>query len=530
MVVFRGHMNEPNFQRMMPSHVRFQRVLVVDDHKGQLDTVVALLERDGFDVVGCARADEALALVEQEAFAVAVVDLRLSDSDGARLLEQLQGKSQSIRAIIHTGFGSFESAKEAVNLGVFAYVEKSGDPLELLHHVHRAFKGHLSQYAEALEAAVAERTSLLQAREERIQLLLDSTAEAIYGLDLNGRCTFCNPACVRLLGYHESVELLGQDMLGLMHRMRRNSASPSSDMLGLDDVIRQGKKAHVENEILWRSDGSSFPAECWAVPMYRHDIRVGVVVTFVDITERKQSEDLLRKANARLRDLTRELEETKEQERKYIARELHDEFGQILTGLKFDSTWVLRKLQKQGSVAPLYDLEERVRGMNELLDQAIQSVQRMATSLRPAVLDALGLVDALEWQVRDFRRRSGLRCDLSISPETVQLEIPSDASTALFRIIQEVLTNVLRHANAKDVSIRLYVDGEALFLEIQDTGIGITEENLAGVTSYGIRGMEERVSLLGGEFYVSGFPEKGTTVQVTIPIMRSVSQSYAPQV
>ena len=379
---------------------RFARVLVVDDHNGQRNTLMALLQREGFDVSGCSSASEALALVDQEEIAVAVVDLRLSDMSGAQLLEQLQRKNQTIRAIIHTAFASFESAKEAVNLGAFAYVEKSGDPLELLHHVHRAVKGHLSQYAEDLEAAVAERTALLQARE-----------------------------------------------------------------------------------------------------------------------------DLLKKAYAQLRDLTRQLEATKEEERKSIARELHDEFGQVLTGLKFDSTWVLRQLQRNRGLAPLHELQERVQGMNGLLDQAIQSVQRMATSLRPAVLDALGLVDALEWQVRDFRRRSGIPCDLHISPEAAHMQIPPNASTTLFRIIQEVLTNVLRHADATHVTIGLRVDANMLALEVQDAGVGFTREEANGATSYGIRGMEERASLLGGTFHIEGIPGKGTTVRVALPIHENGSSA-----
>lgn len=156
--------------------------------------------------------------------------------------------------------------------------------------------------------------------------------------------------------------------------------------------------------------------------------------------------------------------------------------------------------------------------MNGLLDQAIQSVQRIATSLRPAVLDALGLVDALEWQVRDFRRRSGLPCDLHISPEAANMQIPPNASTALFRIIQEVLTNILRHANATHVIIGLCVDADLLVLDVQDTGVGFTREEAHRMTSYGIRGMEERVSLLGGTFHIEGIPGQGTTVRVALPI------------
>ncbi len=213
---------------------------------------------------------------------------------------------------------------------------------------------------------------------------------------------------------------------------------------------------------------------------------------------------------AQLRALTARLQTVREDERTKAAREIHDELGQALTAIKLEFTALLGDL-------PAHEgpLNQRSQSILKLLDQTIQSVRRIATGLRPTILDDLGLVAALEWAAEDFQTRTGARCQINL-PD-VDIALDPDRATALFRIFQETLTNIARHADATQVYVRLGQESGNLILEVRDNGKGAREEQLSAGTSLGILGMRERVLLLGGTLTLSGTPCKGTTVRVLIP-------------
>jgi signal transduction histidine kinase len=198
-----------------------------------------------------------------------------------------------------------------------------------------------------------------------------------------------------------------------------------------------------------------------------------------------------------------------------IAREIHDELGQALTGLKMDLSSVQNTLRKQGA-GGLERCTERTTSMSKLIDATIQTVRRIATDLRPGILDDLGLVAAIEWQAQDFQKRTGIKCKLA--PGVEDLELDPDRSTAAFRIFQETLTNVARHSLATEVDVSLSHCADSVVLEIKDNGKGIKEADISGARSLGLLGMRERAHLLGGELKVSGTPGEGTTVIVRIPL------------
>jgi signal transduction histidine kinase len=216
-----------------------------------------------------------------------------------------------------------------------------------------------------------------------------------------------------------------------------------------------------------------------------------------------------------LRALAARLQTVREDERSRTAREIHDELGQALTAIKLEFATLLRDLP-----APQDSAKQRGRSILNLLDQAIQSVRRIATGLRPTILDDLGLVAALEWAADDFQTRTGTRCQISL-PD-VDVGPDPERATALFRIFQETLTNIARHANATHVSIRLTEENGSVILEVHDNGIGIGEAQLSSRASLGILGMRERVLLLGGTLTIIGTPGKGTLVRVLIPDSRQV--------
>jgi PAS domain S-box-containing protein len=203
----------------------------------------------------------------------------------------------------------------------------------------------------------------------------------------------------------------------------------------------------------------------------------------------------------------------REEDRARMAREVHDELGQALTGLKMDLAW----LQKNPGPKQ-EDLLPKFRDMSDLVDTTIQDVRRIATELRPVMLDDLGLVPAMEWQLQEFQKRSGTRCKFTSSLEEVALD--AEEATVLFRILQETLTNVARHASASRVEVCLDEDQGYVRLRVQDNGRGITESEVAGSRSFGLLGMRERVLLRSGDFHIEGTPGRGTTVVIRLPLIK----------
>ncbi|HKA42961.1 MAG TPA: response regulator [Burkholderiales bacterium] len=232
-----------------------------------------------------------------------------------------------------------------------------------------------------------------------------------------------------------------------------------------------------------------------------------------EVAERKLIEEQLRQSEENLRALATHLQSVREEERIGIAREIHDELGQALTGLKMDLTWLVNHLP-----AAQKPLVKKADSMFDLIDGTIRSVRRIATGLRPEVLDEGGLAAAIRWQALDFQKRTGIRCTVELPPDG--LEPDQGRATAVFRIFQEVLTNVARHANATRVDIALKVDRDNLVLEVQDNGKGIVEHLARNSKSLGLLGMRERALLFKGRVEIAGNSGKGTHVKVLIPVSR----------
>ncbi|MFI5250843.1 MAG: histidine kinase [Bacteroidota bacterium] len=235
-----------------------------------------------------------------------------------------------------------------------------------------------------------------------------------------------------------------------------------------------------------------------------------------EIVERKRAEDEVKLSRERLRNLSGHLQTVREEERKGIAREIHDELGQSLTTLKLNLALLKERFGPDDQ-----ESLRKVSSMVELIDATIKSVKRMITALRPRLLDDLGLPAAIEWQVGEFQDRTGISCTLLIHPEHIDLD--SDRSTAIFRILQETLTNILRHADAKKVSVNLIDRGETLELSVSDDGRGITDEQLNDPRSFGLIGIRERAYYWGGTVDIQGVQNQGTSIKVRLPIEERVS-------
>jgi PAS domain S-box-containing protein len=282
------------------------------------------------------------------------------------------------------------------------------------------------------------------------------------------------------------------------------------DNCPLEESVASNKA--VEREILDPGSGRWIRSAIYPTGGYTADGHRIFFHMVTDITDRKQAEEQLRAANEQLRDLSQHVESVREEERTHLAREIHDELGQLLTGLKMDMSWIARRLlERDGS------LLEKTKTMNGLIDEAVQTVKRIATELRPGVLDHLGLAAAIEWQAQELEKHTEIKFEFRSSPEDITLD--RGRSTAIFRICQEALTNILRHAEATRVKVTLKEEPGRVILKVRDNGKGLEKERLSDPKAFGIIGMRERARSWGGEVEITGRPGKGTTVTVSIPLV-----------
>jgi PAS domain S-box-containing protein len=277
---------------------------------------------------------------------------------------------------------------------------------------------------------------------------------------------------------------------------------------------------------------------CWSTPIFANDGRVlGTFALYYKeprrpnqkqleliqrathiagiAIERKQMEEQLQALSARV-------ERVREEERTGIAREIHDELGQGLTGLKMDVAWVGRRLVGTEPISK-DELGERMKAMSDLIDETINQVRRISAELRPGVLDHLGLLAAIEWQAQEFQKRTGTPC--TVSSNLGEQKLGRDLSTGVFRIFQEALTNVARHAGAKRVSVKLEREGDRLELDIRDDGKGISEDAAKSPMSLGLLGLKERARRLGGDVTVGAQKPRGTRVMLEVPVVENDEES-----
>jgi len=251
--------------------------------------------------------------------------------------------------------------------------------------------------------------------------------------------------------------------------------------------------------------------ELW-LETHMYPSKNGISQFFRDISDEKKIREQLSQSTAELRALASHLQDVREEERADMAREIHDELGQQLTGLKMDMAWVDEQLVEEGRQA----LQQRVKDSLQLLDHTIMTVRKIAAELRPGILDDLGLVAAVEWQAEEFEKRSGIKARfLAGMPGR---RYPSAMSIGLFRICQEALTNVARHSGAKHVEIFLGYEEDQIVLRVSDDGRGLLPPQVGGRKTLGVLGMKERALMMGGTVEVSSEAGKGVTLIVSVPM------------
>ena len=345
--------------------------------------------------------------------------------------------------------------------------------------------------------------------ERQYRNLFDSTSDAMFVCYLNYGKTLSNFAEVnekacQLLGYN-AEEMLRLNPLQIMFENKE------SEILKFIDNLNSGE-SYIFNVSLLDKNKKIIPAEINS-RLFDFNERPAILFISRDIEERRKFEEKIKQRTEQLRNLASRLQSVREEERKTIAREIHDELGQMLTVLKIQISLLANKVNATDIIRAKFESVEK------LIDNSIESVQKISSKLRPGLLDELGLIPAIEWQAQDFMEKTGIECECVLPKEEIIMD--QEKSTALFRIFQESIINTARHANASKILIQLKEICGSLVLEIKDNGKGITQSQVNDPKSLGLLGMKERAIIFGGSVEVKSSMNDGTMVRAILPVSES---------
>jgi len=409
--------------------------------------------------------------------------------------DRLLARKNAIRMLKGQRFSPYEF-RIITSEGRIKWIMETSTPI--YYKGKRAVLGNSMNITGQKEAR--NRLEELEALESSI---LDAIPHAVVGLH-NRRFIFANNAVQAVFGW------LPEELIGRSVRLIYCNDADYEEIARLFYESLEKQRTYSTEFPCRHKDGHDLICLMRASRIGERLTEGKIVVTYEDITERKKAEKELEASREQMRNLSIHLQSVREEERTRIAREIHDELGQSLTAFKMDLSWLGKRITSEKL------LRDKVKAMYGLVDRTIESVHRISADLRPGLLDDLGLVAAMEWQTKEFSNRSGIACEADLDVEDLPLE--KELATAVFRIFQETLTNIARHANATRVFVRLETRGDKVILEVADNGRGITRKQINDPKSFGIMGMRERALLWGGDVHLIGSRYKGTTVTVTIPL------------
>ncbi len=482
----------------MSGHIR---VLYVDDYP--LDRALVrdalVRENQGFEMVEAASRQEFESLLSQGSYDVVLSDFNILGFEGLDVIAAVHQAYPDLPVIIVTGTGSEEVAVQAIKRGASDYVIKSPRHIQ---HLPLTIQNVLE--AKRLQAEREHQRTELQDAYRFVTSIVDTSPAALVVLNTQGRVALWNKAAERIFGW-ELAEIGGREIPFVTPEHRAAFADQ------LQRVARGERLLDQESSVV-RKDGRHIDVLFSAVPLlYGDNAAAGVLMVYTDISQRKEAERKLATSESRLHELTQHLNDVSEREKAHLSRELHDHLGQHLTAMKLGIQQAGAELVSHGT-----QWTQKMGTLVNLADEAIEMVRETCMDLRPASLDRFGLDAALRDEVSRIQQVGRIRVDLDYA-------VPSDAidkdlASNLFRIVQESLTNVLRHANATAARVALRQKNDYLELTVCDDGVGIQKETVAGKPSLGLVGMQERVRAYDGMFDVSPGPEGGTQVRVRIPL------------
>ena len=385
-----------------------------------------------------------------------------------------------------------------INRGVY---NQKGDLIEI-QSVGRNITGRKKAEVELRES------------EEKFRILYNNSPDMYVSISPDdASILYCNETFMKETGYSEN-EIIGQPIFKMYHEDCLEDVKKNV----FAKFVKTGVVVDKE-VIIKRKDGSKIIASLNVNPVKDEEGNILYSISsWRDNTERKRAEEKIASFQKDLINLNKHIEDLREKERKQIARDLHDDLGQKLTALNIDIAWVKNKLPKSN-----YQILEKIESIGELINETSKSIRDIASEIRPSILDNLGLIAAIKWQAKRFKKSSGINCRLVLSPE--ETEIGPELSINIFRIIQEALTNIIRHSQASEVIIRMLKKDKTLELKIIDNGIGIDKESISKSGSFGLLGMSERAKVCNGEFNISKKEGGGTVLSLILPFTETKKEN-----
>lgn len=461
-------------------------VLVVDDDPFMRDFLRVVLLQDRYEVLLARDGAEAIGLARERLPDLVLLDVRMTDMDGHAVCRALKAEvlTRDIPVIFLSSLHEVADVTRGFELGAVDYVTKPFTAPLVLARV----RTHLALYAR--------RRSL----EGMFRDVVEFAPDAFVLFDEAGKIMRINARAEQLFG-HARQELVGQPIQSLLSGQR---------LEGMRDFVLRTSIPHSGLVLTCRrKDGGEFPADISISPLQTSHGR-WLMATVRDVSQRQRDEQDLRHSRQRLREMAARSEAALEEERRHIAREVHDELGQILTALRMDVAWTQMRYR---DMEP--QLAAKIADMKTLIDRGIQAVRDVARNLRPTALD-MGLVPAIEWLASETMARHDLT--IRLDAEVERLTIAPERAVVLFRIVQESITNAVRYAQASELAITLRVCEDRLHLSVCDNGVGFDPVAGQGGQSFGLLGMHERALTLGGALTIDSAPDRGTRIGVEIPL------------
>lgn len=480
------------------------KVLVVEDEKIIAKDIEATLKRIGHESAGSvAKGEDAINFAEKEKPDLILMDITLKgEMDGIEAAKIINDKFR-IPIVYITAHQDEDTIEKTKGTNPYGYITKPLDDRDLSTAINSAM------YRVDVELR-------LQDAEEKYFRLSENAPDMILSQDVKTkRYNYVNKSVEKLTGYTTEEFYNKPGLLESIVDEEWKEQYQFSIKMVLDSTISIPFEFMIVNKNgkkLWLNQRS-------VVLRDSHNKAQTIEAILTDITERKNYETKLEETTQKLRALTNYQQKVREEERLHISREIHDQLGQDLTVLKMDLSMLVKNIVKQKDESKnkyLNSITEELKKITPYIDDIINKVRKIATELRPDILDKLGLLEAIEWHAGEFEKRSNIKCITEVGDEEINLN--PEKAISVFRIFQETLTNTARHSGATAVKIKTDIQHGWMILTINDNGRGITNEEIEKSTSLGILGMKERVLLLGGIWDIKGSKENGTTVEIKVPL------------
>ena len=469
------------------------RIMIVEDETIVAKNIEERLTQMGYNV--CASLTSGEKAVHESGRLhpdLILMDIKLQGKlNGIEAAEQIKTQYH-IPVVYLTAFADNDTLQQAITTEPFGYIIKPFDENALYSTIEMAL------YKHAMEKK-------LKQSEARYHAIVQDQVDLIRRFLPDGTITFLNEAHARF--FQKKVDdLIGKNILSLIPKEEQAEMEKRMQLLTAD-------RPWITYEQHFKDKKGFTQWYQWIDRAIFDDI--GKPVEFQSVgrntTEWKLAEEALKQSHEKLLNMTSHLQKVREEERTKVAREIHDELGQALTALKMDLS-LLRKKISEGDKS----ITDKIESMYKLIDSTVHAVKKISTELRPGLIDDLGLSAAIEWQAEEFERRTGIRVKMDIAQNEMKLD--ENLSISIFRIFQEALTNIARHARATKVTVYFKYKDKGVELMVQDNGVGISEEQINHAQSFGIIGMQERTEFMGGQVEIKGSPGKGTKILLTVPV------------